>query len=216
METAVKRLYEGMFLVDSALAAQDWQVILDEIKRVLDRAEAEVISQKKWDERRLCYEINKKSRGTYILVHFNCETDKLGGIERDVQLSELIARVLVLRTDKMAPEDLEKLTPLEAVAAEEAERAAAAEAAAEAKAKADAEAAAAAAPPEAEEEADTAPAEADTEVQEVPAEAETEAPATDVADVAEDAEVSAASAEEETEAAATPEKTDDAEEEKAS
>ncbi|MHC4468600.1 MAG: hypothetical protein ACYSUZ_04405 [Planctomycetota bacterium] len=45
-----------------------------------------------------------------------------------MQLSELITRVLVLRTDRMSPEDLEKLTPLEAAAAEEAERAAAAEA----------------------------------------------------------------------------------------
>ena len=195
METAVKRLYEGMFLVDSALAAQDWQVILDEIKRVLDRAEAEVVSLKKWDERRLCYDIQKKSRGTYILVYFNCETSKLDGIERDVQLSELIARVLVLRTDKMTPEDLEKCTPLEAVAVEEAERAAAAEAAAEAKAKADAEAAAAA-PPEAEAEVD--------------AEAEIEA------DAVVDAEVSEAPAAEEAEAAPAPEKTDDAAEEKTS
>ena len=66
METAVKRLYEGMFLVDSALAAQDWQKILDEIQRVMDRAGAEVVSLKKWDERRLCYEVQGKARGTYI------------------------------------------------------------------------------------------------------------------------------------------------------
>jgi len=144
LETAVKRLYEGMFLVDTALAAQDWQVILDEVQRIMDRAEAEVVSLKKWDERRLCYDIQKKSRGTYILVYFNCETSKIGGIERDVQLSELITRVLVLRTDRMSPEDLEKLTPLEAVAAEEAERAAAAEARAEAAAEAKAQADAAA------------------------------------------------------------------------
>jgi len=199
LETAVKRLYEGMFLVDSALAAQDWQKILDEIKRIMDRAEAEVVSQKKWDERRLCYEVNKKNRGTYILTYFNCETSRIGGIERDVQLSELITRVLVLRTDKMTPGDLEKLTPLEAVAAEEAERAAAAEAAAEAKAKADAEAAAAA-PPEAEVDAEAAPAEA-----------ETEAP---VADAVADTEVSETP--EETEAAATPENADDTAEEKTS
>ncbi|MHC5182748.1 MAG: 30S ribosomal protein S6 [Planctomycetota bacterium] len=137
METAVKRLYEGMFLVDTALAAQDWQVILDEVQRIMDRAEAEVVSLKKWDERRLCYDIQKKSRGTYILVYFNCETGKIGGIERDVQLSELITRVLVLRTDRMSPEDLEKLTPLEAAAAAAAAEARA-EAAAEAKAEADA------------------------------------------------------------------------------
>ena len=153
METAVKRLYEGMFLVD-------WQVILDEVQRIMDRAEAEVVSLKKWDERRLCYDIQKKSRGTYILVYFNCETGKIGGIERDVQLSELITRVLVLRTDRMSPEDLEKLTPLEAVAAEEAERAAAAEARAEAAAEAKAEADAA---------AEVAPV-ADAEVAEAPEE----------------------------------------------
>jgi ribosomal protein S6 len=160
LETAVKRLYEGMFLVDTALAAQDWQVILDEVQRIMDRAEAEVVSLKKWDERRLCYDIQKKSRGTYILVYFNCETGKIGGIERDVQLSELITRVLVLRTDRMSPEDLEKLTPLEAAAAEEAERVAAAEARAEAAAEAKAEADAA---------AEVAPV-ADAEVAEAPEE----------------------------------------------
>ena len=196
METAVKRLYEGMFLVDTALAAQDWQVILDEVQRILDRAEAEVVSLKKWDERRLCYDIQKKSRGTYILVYFNCETSKIGGIERDVQLSELITRVLVLRTDRMSPGDLEKLTPLEAVAAEEAERAAAAEARAEAAAEAKAEADAAA------EAAVAADAVADAEVSE--------------AEVS-DAEVSEAPvpAPEETEPAPTPEASDDAAEEKA-
>lgn len=125
METAVKRLYEGMFLVDSALAAQDWQKILDEVQRVMDRAEAEVVSLRKWDERRLCYEIHGKDRGTYILVYFNCETSKIGAIERDVQLSELITRVLVLRTDKMSPEEIESPTPLEAAAAQERKEAAA-------------------------------------------------------------------------------------------
>jgi small subunit ribosomal protein S6 len=170
LETALKRLYEGMFLVDSALAAQDWQVIIDEVQRIMDRAEAEVVSLKKWDERRLCYEVQKKSRGTYILAYFNCETSKIGGIERDVQLSELITRVLVLRTDRMTPGDLEKLTPLEAVAAEEAERAAAAEE----RAKVAAEAAEAAAVTAAAEAAVATDAAADAEVSEAPAVAEVE------------------------------------------
>jgi small subunit ribosomal protein S6 len=103
-----------MFLVDSALAAQDWQKILNEVQRVLDRAGADVVSLKKWDERRLCYDIQGKSRGTYILAYFNCDTDKIKGIERDVQLSELITRVLTLRTDRMSKEDIERPTPLEA------------------------------------------------------------------------------------------------------
>ncbi|MCI0498806.1 MAG: 30S ribosomal protein S6 [Planctomycetales bacterium] len=113
METAVKRLYEGMFLVDSALAAQDWQGILDEVLRILNRAGAEVVSLRKWDERHLCYDIQRKSRGTYILAYFNCDTDKVKGIERDVQLSERMMRALVLRTDGMTQQDIEKATPAE-------------------------------------------------------------------------------------------------------
>ncbi len=116
MET-VLRLYEGMFLVDSGVATVDWQKVLDEIQRVLDRAGAEVVSLKKWDDRRMAYEINRKSRGTYILTYFNCDTSKLSGIERDVQLSEILTRVLILRTDRMSEDDLKKATPLEAAAA---------------------------------------------------------------------------------------------------
>ncbi len=186
-------MYEGMFLVDSALAAQDWQKILNEIQRILDRAQAEVISLKKWDERRLCYEINGKNRGTYILSYFNCDTDKVKGIERDVQLSELITRVLILRTDRMAKEDLERATPLEAAAAAEAEAAEkmAAKAAAAAEAASDAE----------------APA-ADAAEEQGPAEVDSEADA--VADTA------ASTTPEDAETALAPEQTNDAADEKTS
>ncbi len=113
MKTAVKRLYEGLFLVDSGLAAQDWQKMLDEVQRVMDRAGAEIVSLKKWDDRRMAYEIQGKVRGTYILVYFNCDTEKVKGIERDVQLSEILMRVMILRTDKMSDKDIEKQTPAE-------------------------------------------------------------------------------------------------------
>lgn len=116
METVANRLYEAMFLVDSATAAADWQKVLDDIQRVLDRAGASVVSMKKWDDRRMAYEINRKARGTYILAYFNCDTDKITGIERDVQLSEQLIRVLILRTDKMTEKDLQKATPLESAA----------------------------------------------------------------------------------------------------
>ncbi len=113
METEVKRTYEGLFMVDSALAAQDWQKAIDEITRILNRAQAEILSIRKWDERRLCYDIRGKSRATYILAYFNCETDKIAGIDRDIQLSELLMRALVLKADLIKKEDMEKPTPAE-------------------------------------------------------------------------------------------------------
>lgn len=118
MDTA-KRLYEALFLIDSAEAASDWDGINGLIKKILDRGEAEVISMKKWDDRRLAYEINKKTRGTYILVYFNADPSKITGIERDVRLSERIMRVLIIRGEKITKEDMERKTPLERVEAGE-------------------------------------------------------------------------------------------------
>jgi small subunit ribosomal protein S6 len=106
-------MYEGLFLVDSALAAQDWQKVVDEVNRILHRADAEIVSVRKWDERRLCYDVQGKSRGTYILAYFSCTTDKLAGIDRDIQLSEIIMRAMVLKADLMKKEDMEKPTPAE-------------------------------------------------------------------------------------------------------
>jgi small subunit ribosomal protein S6 len=110
-EANVKQ-YEAMFLVDSAIAATDWEGILKTITTILEKAGAEILSLKKWDERKLVYEIRKTSRGTYLLCYFRAATDKIGQIERDVQLSEKIIRVLILTAEHLTKEDMEKDTPL--------------------------------------------------------------------------------------------------------
>lgn len=98
MKAVVKRLYEAMFLVDSAAEA-DWDKINEIIKKILEKAGAEIVSMEKWDERRLAYEIGGKNRGTYILCYFHADGQKIRQIERDAQLSESIMRVLILGTE---------------------------------------------------------------------------------------------------------------------
>lgn len=154
METIVKKLYEAMFLVDSAEAASDWDGINSTIQRILEKAEAEVVSIRKWDDRRLAYEIGGKSKGVYILCYFRAQGERLGEIERNVQLSERILRVLILSAEDREQADLDKDTPAEKAVrqiekAEEAAAEAAEKAAQEAKAKAaETEAAVAAEPTE--------------------------------------------------------------------
>ena len=113
MSSSVVRKYEGMFLVDSALATGNWNGVVENIETVLKRANAEVLSLKKWDDRRLCYPVAGVSRGTYILTYFNADPSSISGIERDVQMSEEILRVLVLRGDIIPQEIVEAPTPLE-------------------------------------------------------------------------------------------------------
>jgi small subunit ribosomal protein S6 len=109
--TAEKKLYEGMFLVDSARAASDWDGVNSAIKKILEKAKAEIVSMRKWDDRKLAYDIRGVERGTYILCYFKADGEKIQGIEKAVQLSEKIIRVLILSTEQMTKEDIEKDTP---------------------------------------------------------------------------------------------------------
>jgi small subunit ribosomal protein S6 len=108
---ADKKLYEGMFLVDSAEAATDWDGVLGTIKKILERAKAQIVSIRKWDDRRLAYDIRGVSRGTYILCYFRADGEKIQDIEKSVQLSERVMRVLILNAEHMTAEDIEKDTP---------------------------------------------------------------------------------------------------------
>ncbi|MBN2272582.1 MAG: 30S ribosomal protein S6 [Sedimentisphaerales bacterium] len=107
-----RKLYEGMFLIDSAQTA-DWDGITTTIKNILKKADAEIVDMKKWDDRRLAYEIGGKIRGTYILCYFKADGEKIQDVEKAVQLSERIMRVLILSTEQMTAEDMAKATPAE-------------------------------------------------------------------------------------------------------
>ena len=105
MGTIGKRVYEALFLMDTAMAAADWDGTLKVIETVLSRGEAEILSIRKWDERKLAYDIDGKGRGTYILVYFRMDTQKVTVVERAIWLSEKIMRVMILRTDRMTQTD---------------------------------------------------------------------------------------------------------------
>jgi len=112
LETVAKKnLYEGMFLVDSAEAGMDWDGVMASITKILDKAKAEIVSIRKWDDRRLAYDIRRVSRGTYILTYFRVEGAKVQEIEKAVQLSEKIMRVLILNAENVSAEDIAKETP---------------------------------------------------------------------------------------------------------
>ncbi len=104
------KLYEAMFLVDSAEATTDWDGVTATIRNILEKASAEIVSIRKWDDRKLAYEINGKGKGTYILCYFKAEGGKLQGIEKDIQLSERIMRALILCAENRPVEDIEKST----------------------------------------------------------------------------------------------------------
>lgn len=111
MDTDKNKAYEALFLVDSGLAASNWDGVIDAVKKIFDRASAEVLSIRKWDERRLAYQVKGKKRGTYLIAYFKCDPLKILGIERDINLSEEVMRAMILKGDHLTEEDMQKDTP---------------------------------------------------------------------------------------------------------
>jgi small subunit ribosomal protein S6 len=99
--------YEGMFL----LPAGDVEAAIKLVRGVIEKHAGTIMVIKKWDERKLAYEIGTHKRGLYILAYFSAPGSIVAQIERDVTLSENILRVLVTKADHMNVEEMNKVEP---------------------------------------------------------------------------------------------------------
>ncbi len=97
--------YEGLFLFPQS-AVTDLQGTVDHLKEILGRGEAKIISLRRWDERRLAYEIKGNKRGTYFLVYFMGRADQMATIERMCNLSEQLLRSIIIRADHITPQQM--------------------------------------------------------------------------------------------------------------
>lgn len=95
--------YEGMFLISQSTPFGE---AVNAIRHNLERYGATILAMRKWDERRLAYEIQKQKRGIYILAYFSCDTKHLGEIERGFNLSEQVMRFLMTRADHMTLDEM--------------------------------------------------------------------------------------------------------------
>lgn len=104
--TAVKtNPYEVMFLTSQGTAA-DLGSLVEHIGELFNRAGAEIISLRKWDERRLAFPIETQKRGVYFLAYANMPAEGPSQLERDCVISEKIMRVLVTKADHLTMDEM--------------------------------------------------------------------------------------------------------------
>ena len=89
--------YEGMFVLDSAKVAANWDESVKQVHDILTKHNAEVVASRQWDERRLAYPIDGQKKGTYFLAFFRADGEVIREIEADCKLSELVIRDLILK-----------------------------------------------------------------------------------------------------------------------
>lgn len=106
------RLYEGMFLLDNQVVREDWKAAKGLVTDFLAKHGAKVHTARRWDERRLAYDIARRRRATYLLAYYEIEHDAIPGLVRDLELSEPILRHLLLQVD-VVPETERELAGAE-------------------------------------------------------------------------------------------------------
>ncbi|MBI1375457.1 MAG: 30S ribosomal protein S6 [Phycisphaera sp.] len=100
------RLYEGMFLINPTAVNSSLTACTETVNEILTRANADIKSIHKWDDRKLAYPIKGQKRGIYMLAYFETAPDQLAHIERDVSLSDIVLRAMVLRAEHVGETEL--------------------------------------------------------------------------------------------------------------
>ena len=97
------RTYECMCLLDNREVRKGWDPLKSAVNGMFTKHGAEMLSSKRWDERRLTYAIRGQQRATYLLSYFKANTQQIAGIRRDLQFSDVVLRSLVLACDEVPP-----------------------------------------------------------------------------------------------------------------
>ena len=106
MTTTTMNNYEGLFLLPQS-AGSDLGGAAELVKSLLDKVGAEIIAFRKWDERRLAYEIKGNKRGLYFLCYFKADGSQITPLDRQCLLSEGILRHMVTRADHLTLEQMQ-------------------------------------------------------------------------------------------------------------
>ncbi len=106
--------YEGLFLFGTA-STVDVEGTLKLVEDLIKKHGGETLLLRKWDERKLAYEIKKNKRGLYVLAFFKAPGAAVDRITRDVNLSETILRVLITDAGHLNLDEMKAQEPQQPV-----------------------------------------------------------------------------------------------------
>ena len=106
--------YEGLFLFGTA-ATVDVDGSVKQIGELVERHGGEILLLRKWDERKLAYEIKKNKRGLYVLCFFKAPGAAVDKITREINLSEQILRVLITDASHLTLDEMKAMEPQQPV-----------------------------------------------------------------------------------------------------
>ena len=94
------RKYEIIFILDPDLEEEQAQSLVEKVKGIITQANGEVLKVEDWGKRKLAYEVKKKTKGHYILIHFLGSPALLSELERNFRVMDAVIKFQSVRLDE--------------------------------------------------------------------------------------------------------------------
>jgi len=95
-----ERKYETIFILDPDLEEGIAQSAIEKIKGIITQGNGEIHKAEDWGKRKLAYEVKKKSKGNYILLHFSGTPALLSELERNFRVMDAVIKFQSVRLDE--------------------------------------------------------------------------------------------------------------------
>ncbi len=91
------RDYELVYIIRPTAGEEEVAALNERVQGWIAGEGGEVQKVNPWGRRRLAYPIDRFRDGTYVQVNFRSQPNTLGGLERQLKLSEDVIRYLLVR-----------------------------------------------------------------------------------------------------------------------
>jgi len=94
------RKYESIFILDPDLEEEQAQTAIEKVKGIITQTNGEILKVEDWGKRKLAYDVKKKSKGHYILIHFSGTPALLSELERNFRVMDAVIKFQSVRLDE--------------------------------------------------------------------------------------------------------------------
>lgn len=103
------RKYETVFISDPDLKDQARTDLFDKVRNIIVKEKGIVLNFDEWGNKKLAYEIKKKTRGHYVCVTYGGTGELVTELERNFRLTDAVLKFMtIVLTEDTTQEALEK------------------------------------------------------------------------------------------------------------
>jgi len=92
--------YETIFILNPDLEEEQTQTAIEKVKGIISQNNGEILNVEDWGKRKLAYQVKKKSKGHYILIHFMGPPTLISELERNFRVMDAVIKFQSVRLDE--------------------------------------------------------------------------------------------------------------------